>query len=428
MRARPAAGLRGTLNPPGDKSISHRAVILAAMAEGSSEISGLLEGADVKAALRAVQALGARCERTGEAAWRIAGARWRSPENVLDMGNSGTGVRLLAGAAAGYRLKARFDGDASLRSRPMERIAEPLRRMGAEIAATDGRLPMTLHGGGLTGIACDSPVASAQIKSAVLLAGLNAAGETTVREPAPSRDHTERMLPLFGGEVRVEGGAASVQGGQTLHAARIAVPGDPSSAAFPLAAALLIPDSEIGLTNVLLNPRRAGLFTAWRRMGADLEITPEEGDGEPVGRLTARAGALNGLHVSAEDIPAMIDEIPILAVACAFADGVSRINGLAELRVKESDRLAAIADLLRGNGVACETGEDWIEIEGRGASGVPGGGLVETRGDHRIAMAGLILGLVSREGTAIDDAAMIDTSYPQFLEHMAALGAEMEPA
>ncbi len=428
MRARPAAPLRGTLIPPGDKSISHRAVILAAMADGASEISGLLEGADVKATMRAVQTLGARCERAGEGAWRIAGAPWRSPDAGLDMGNSGTGVRLLAGAAAGYRLQARFDGDASLRSRPMERIAEPLRLMGAEIGTQDGRLPMTLRGGGLTGLAYDSPVASAQIKSAVLLAGLNAEGETTLREPAPSRDHTERMLPVFGGAVRVEGGAVSVPGGQALHAAKFAVPGDPSSAAFPLAAALLVTGSEAALEGVLLNPRRAGLFAAWRRMGANLEIAPEAGGGEPVGRLTARAGALNGLHVPAEDIPAMIDEIPILAVTCAFADGVSRIEGLAELRVKESDRLAAITDLLRGNGVACETGEDWIEIEGRGAAGVPGGGVVETRGDHRIAMAGLILGLASSEGTAIDDAAMIDTSYPQFFEHMAALGAEMEPA
>lgn len=428
MRARPAQGLRGTLTPPGDKSISHRAVILAAMAEGVSEIAGLLEGADVKATLHAAQALGAQCERTGAGAWRITGASWRNPGDVLDMGNSGTGVRLLAGAAAGYRLEARFDGDASLRSRPMERIADPLRLMGADIETQDGRLPLRLRGGGLTGIAYDSPVASAQIKSAILLAGLNADGGTTVREPAPSRDHTERLLPVFGGAVRMEGGAVSVPGGQRLSATRLAVPGDPSSAAFPLAAALLVPGSEAALEGVLLNPRRAGLFSAWKRMGADLQIEPRDGEGEPAGRLTARAGGLNGLHVTAEDIPAMIDEIPILAVTCAFAEGVSRLEGLAELRVKESDRLAAVADLLRGNGVACETGEDWIEIEGRGPGGVAGGGVAETRGDHRIAMAGLILGLASRDGTAIDDAAMIDTSYPQFFEHMAALGAEMESA
>lgn len=429
MRAAPSSSLRGAVRAPADKSVSHRALILGGMARGTTEISGLLEGEDVLATARCVGALGANVERTGPGAWRVAGAPWRSPAVTLDFGNSGTGCRLMMGAAAGYALTAAFDGDASLRSRPMERIAGPLRLMGARIETSDrGRLPLTVHGGGLHGVEYDSPVASAQIKSAVLLAGLNADGATTVREPALSRDHTEQMLALFGAPPRVDGAAVTVQGGARLTGARIAVPGDPSSAAFLAAAAILTPDSEITIRGVMTNRLRTEFFAVLARMGANITWGDSAGGADAPADLTVRASALRGVRVEEASIPSMIDEVPILAVCAASAEGTTRIEGLAELRVKESDRLAAVADMLRGAGVACETGEDWIEIEGRGPGGAPGGNLVETRHDHRIAMSGLVLGLSARKPVSIDDESMIATSYPEFFEHMAALGADIARA
>ncbi len=429
LRARPSAPLSGTVRAPADKSVSHRSLILGAMAAGLTEVEGLLEGEDVLATARCAASLGADVERTGPGAWRVTGAPGglASPQTVLDFGNSGTGVRLMLGAAAGYALEARFDGDASLRSRPMERIAAPLRQMGAAFeTAPGGRLPLTLRGGGLKGIAYDSPVASAQIKSAVLLAGLNAEGETTVREPAPSRDHTEQMLALFGAPPRIAGGAVSVTGGAKLTGARVTVPGDPSSAAFLAAAAVLTSGSRVVIGNVMTNPLRTEFFAVLARMGATLEWGAASGPGaDAPADLAAAASGLTGVRVEDASIPAMIDEVPILAVCAAYATGVTRIEGLAELRVKESDRLLAVADLLRANGVDCETGEDWLEVEGRGPGGVPGGGLVETRHDHRIAMSALVLGLAAQKPVAIDDASMIATSYPDFTAHMAALGADV---
>ncbi len=429
IRARPSTGLSGAVRAPADKSVSHRAVIMGAMAEGTTDITGLLEGDDVLATVRAAAALGAAVERTDPGEWRVTGPAggWRSPADPLDFGNSGTGARLMLGAAAGYALTARFDGDASLRARPMERIAAPLRLMGARIDTANGRLPATLTGGGLDGIAYDSPVASAQIKSAVLLAGLNAAGETTVREPAASRDHTEQMLAAFGAPPHIVGNAITVQGGGRLTAAKIGVPGDPSSAAFLAAAAALTEGSAVTIRNVMTNPLRTEFFSVLARMGADLEwsVPPGAESGDAPADLTVRSSALIGVLVEEASIPAMIDEVPILAVCAANAYGVTRIEGLAELRVKESDRLLAVADLLRANGVDCETGEDWLEIEGRGENRAPGGGLVETRHDHRIAMSALVLGLAARNEVTIDDESMIATSYPDFFAHMTALGADI---
>lgn len=428
MRASPSAGLAGRVRAPADKSVSHRALILGGMAAGTTEITGLLEGEDVLATARCVAALGAETERTGPGAWRVTGGRWRDPSATLDFGNSGTGCRLTMGAAAGYALTATFDGDMSLRSRPMERIAAPLRLMGARIEASEGGLPLTLRGGGLRGIDYDSPVASAQIKSAVLLAGLNADGVTRVREPAPSRDHTEQMLALFGAPCRILDGAVAVTGGAPLRAARIAVPGDPSSAAFLAAAAVLTPGSALTVEGVMTNTLRTEFFAVLRRMGADIAWGDSAGGADAPADLAVRSSVLRGVRVEEASIPAMIDEVPILAVCAACAEGLTRIEGLAELRVKESDRLAAVADMLRGAGVTCETGEDWIEIEGRGAGGVPGGGLVETRHDHRIAMSGLVLGLAAQRPVFIDDETMIATSYPEFFDHMAAIGAEIARA
>ena len=429
-RAHPSKSLHGSVRAPADKSVSHRALMLGGMAAGTTEITGLLEGDDVLATARCVAALGAQMQRTGPGAWSVTGAEggWRSPREALDFGNAGTGARLMLGAAAGYPVTAIFTGDASLRSRPMERIAGPLRLMGARIETLSGKLPATLHGGGLHGIDYDSPVASAQIKSAVLMAGLNAEGVTRVREPAPSRDHTEQMLAMFGAPTHMENGAVTVSGGARLQAARIAVPGDPSSAAFLAAAALLTEGSEITIAGVMTNPLRTELFAMLERMGADLAWIGGGGGGDAPADLRVRSSALRGVRVEEASIPSMIDEVPILAVCAAFAEGVTRIEGLAELRVKESDRLLAVADMLRGAGAECETGEDWLEVQGKGPRGVKGGSLVESRHDHRIAMSGLVLGLAAREPVTIDDDAMIATSYPDFFAHMAALGADMSRA
>ena len=358
LTATPGSALRGTVRGPGDKSISHRALILGALAQGVTTITGLLEGDDVLATARAVSAFGAVVEQTGPGAWRVEGlGGFSTPAGEIDCGNSGTGVRLLMGAAAGFDLTATFTGDASLSRRPMGRVTDPLTSMGATFeGAEGGRLPLTLRGGGLRGVAYTPPVASAQVKSAILLAGLQASGETTITEPAPTRDHTERMLRAFGAEVSVRetpaGRAATVAGAARLLAQSVTVPGDPSSAAFPLVAALITPGSQVTVGGVLLNPLRTGLFDTLVEMGADLVITNrrEEG-GEPVGDITATHAPLRGVVVPAERAPSMIDEYPVLAVAAAVAEGETVMRGLAELRHKESDRIALTAALLTACGV-----------------------------------------------------------------------------
>lgn len=425
LAARPGRPLRGRVRAPGDKSISHRALILGALARGETLITGLLESADVLATARAVAAFGAAVERLEAGRWRVRGAPvWRAPAETVDCGNSGTAARLLLGAAAGHPLSARFDGDASLRSRPMGRVAAPLRAMGATL---DGeRLPLTLRGGGLTGVDWTSPVASAQVKSAVLLAGLNADGETVVREPVASRDHTERMLRAFGATLEVVGTAARLAGGQALAGTAVEAPGDPSSAAFPLVAALLVPGSEVTVEGVLLNPLRTGLYDTLLEMGADLEVTNRRAlGGEPVGDLTARHSQLKGVAVPAARAPAMIDEYPILAVAAAFAEGETRLQGLAELRVKESDRVALTAALLTACGAEVAEAPEGLTIRGRAGRRPAGGARVTTHGDHRIAMSALVLGLAAAAPVACDGPEMIATSFPGFAALMAALGADI---
>ena len=351
LTARRAAALSGVVRAPGDKSISHRALILGAMATGVTDIDGLLEGEDILATARAVEALGAGVERLDQGRWRVTGhGGFRQPANVIDCGNAGTGVRLLMGAAAGYPITVTFDGDASLRKRPMKRVTGPLADMGARFGwpGEEGRLPLTLTGGGLAGLDYWQEVPSAQIKSAILLAALNASGDTVVYEPIQSRDHTERMLPAFGGTIRVaeldDCTAVRLAGGQSLTGTEISIPGDPSSAAFPLAAALIVPGSEVTVEGVMLNPLRTGLFETWREMGADLAVANRRtAGGEEVGDLTARHSRLKGVVVPPARAASMIDEYPILAATAAFADGPTVMRGIGEMRVKESDRIALMA-------------------------------------------------------------------------------------
>jgi 3-phosphoshikimate 1-carboxyvinyltransferase len=434
LTARSSAPLKGRVRVPGDKSISHRALILAALAVGETRIEGLLEGEDVVHTAQAVRALGASVEHAGEGLWRVHGvgvAGFAEPPAPLDCGNSGTGCRLLLGAAAGAPITAAFDGDASLRQRPMRRVLDPLERMGARVlAASDGgRLPLTLRGArDAIPIVYEPPVASAQLKSAVLLAGLAAPGETSVLEREATRDHTERMLRHFGAEVRVEpfgphGRRITLRGQPELVPQKIAVPADPSSAAFPLVAALIVPGSDIVLERVMMNPLRTGLFATLGEMGARIEILDRsEQGGEEVADLRVRASALEGIEVPPERAPSMIDEYPILAVAAAFAQGTTRMRGLAELRVKESDRLAATAAGLSANGVEAAIDGDDLIVEGKRR--VPGGGNIATRMDHRIAMAFLILGLASEKPASVDDTSFIATSFPDFVGLMRRLGAE----
>jgi 3-phosphoshikimate 1-carboxyvinyltransferase len=411
---------------PGDKSMSHRALILGALATGTTRIEGLLEGEDVLATARAIQAFGANIERTGEGAWRVEGqGGFRTPADVIDCGNAGTGVRLLMGAAAGQPLEATFDGDASLRKRPMKRVTDPLSAMGARFAwqGVEDRLPATLKGGGLRAIHHVQTVASAQIKSAILLAALTAEGETCVVEPEKSRDHTERMLRAFGTEG--EGWRIRLKGGQTLKAAVVAVPGDPSSAAFPLAAGLIVPGSEVTVEGVMLNALRTGLFDTWIEMGADLTIANRrQSGGEAVGDVTARHSRLKGVVVPETRAASMIDEYPILAATAAFAEGQTIMRGVGEMRVKESDRIRLMVDGLRACGVAVEE-----EAEGFIVNGGPviGGATVATAHDHRIAMSHLILGLAAEQPVSVLDPEMIATSFPDFVELMQGLGAEVSP-
>jgi len=434
--SRPSGPLQGAVRVPGDKSMSHRALIFGLLSVGETHVTGLLEGDDVLATAAAARALGADVIRTGEGAWTVRGVGvggLASPAETLDFGNAGTGSRLMMGVVAGHPVTATFDGDASLRKRPMRRIIDPLLKMGARVVAEaeGGRCPLTLEGARETiPVVYETPVASAQIKSAVLLAGLNAPGRTTVIEREASRDHTERMLRHFGATVDVEpwgehGRKITLTGQPELAGSDIAIPADPSSAAFPLVAALIVPGSGITLEGVMMNPLRTGLFTTLREMGADIEVINQTSEGgEDVATLRVRASALKGVDVPAERAPSMIDEYPVLAVAAAFAEGETRMRGLSELRVKESDRLAAIADGLTAAGVVNRIEGDDLIVTG-GAGRVRGGGVAATHLDHRIAMSFLVLGLAASEGMRIDDAAMIATSFPAFTPLMRSLGADI---
>jgi 3-phosphoshikimate 1-carboxyvinyltransferase len=431
--------MRGTAHVPGDKSISHRALILGALAVGETRISGLLEAEDVLNTARAMQALGGDLLRDGDGEWRVWGrgvGGLAEPDAPLDFGNSGTGSRLVMGAVATTAMTAVFTGDESLRSRPMRRVLDPLTLFGAAYEARAGGLmPVAIRGARrAVSIDHDISVASAQVKSALLLAALNAPGCSRITQRALTRDHTEKMLTAFGAKIAVEplrdgGEAIEICGEADLAAAEIAIPADPSSAAFPLVAALIVPGSEIVVPGVLVNPRRMGLVETLREMGADIGIAgARESGGEAVADLVARSSSLKGVTVPPGRAPSMIDEFPILAVAAAFAEGRTVLAGLEELRVKESDRLAAIVEGLRANGVAVEETEDGMIIEGRGAGGANGGGAVSARLDHRIAMSFLVMGLAAREPVTVDDSAMIATSFPGFDALLRGLGGEIAAA
>jgi 3-phosphoshikimate 1-carboxyvinyltransferase len=437
LRAEPAAGLRGTTRIPGDKSVSHRALLLGAMAVGASRITGLLEGADVRATAAALRALGVDLERQGDGTWQVHGVGiggLAEADRVLDLGNAGTGARLLLGLLAGHPFPTFLTGDDSLRMRPMGRVIAPLQAMGARFLARGGdRLPLAVLGTTeLLPMRYALPVASAQVKSAVLLAGLHAAGRTTVLEPQPSRDHTERLLGHLGAEVQVadQGDgtrAVSVVGQPELAAAVIMVPGDFSSAAFPLVAAALAEGSSVRLEGVGINPLRTGLLDCLEEMGAQIRVEPHpQPGGEPIADLLIAAGPLAGIEVPPDRAPRMIDEYPILAIAAACATGTTRMRGLAELRVKESDRLRAIADGLRACGVEVEVGAEELVIHGRGGP-PPGGACIEARHDHRIAMSFLVLGGIARAPVTVDGAETIETSFPGFAALMNRLGARIEP-
>jgi 3-phosphoshikimate 1-carboxyvinyltransferase len=436
LTARRNGSLKGSVRVPGDKSTSIRALILGALTVGETRVTGLLEGEDVFNTAAALRALGARIERIGDRAWSIHGvgiAGFAPPAAALDFGNSGTGCRLTLGAVAGCPITATFDGDASLRSRPMRRVLDPLERIGARtLASAEGRLPLTLAGArDPAPIVFQTPVPSAQLKSATLLAGLSAPGETVVIEAEATRDHTEKMLSHFGAQVRVEpaggqskGRRITLVGQPELEPRPVAVPADPSSAAFPLIAGLLVPGSDVIFHGVMMNPLRSGLITTLEEMGAAIErLDQRKEGGEDVADLRVRAGALRGVEVPAERAPAMIDEYPVLAVAAAFAEGTTVMRGLKELRVKESDRLAATAALLRGNGVTVDIEGDDLTVHG--STRAPGGGTVTTHMDHRIAMAAIVLGLASERPVQIDDGTFIATSFPGFVELMRSLGAEL---
>ena len=434
LEARSSGPLIGKVRVPGDKSISHRALILGALAVGRTRVSGLLEGEDVLNTAKAMRALGAQVERTGEFAWSVRGVGvggFAQPQSPLDFGNSGTGCRLVMGAVAGCPITAVFDGDASLRGRPMRRVLDPLELMGARVGASGegGRLPLTLNGArDPLPILYRTPVASAQIKSAVLLAGLAAPGTTTVIESEASRDHTELMLKHFGAEIvstreGAHGRRIALTGQPELHGADVVVPADPSSAAFPIVAALIVEGSDIVLSDVMTNPLRTGLLTTLREMGASIEESQQRGDaGEPMAQLRVRASKLRGVEVPPERAPSMIDEYLVLAVAASFAEGTTIMRGLRELRVKESDRLEATAAMLRVNGVKVEISGDDLIVEGK--AHVPGDGLVATHMDHRIAMSALVMGLAAAKPVKVDDTAFIATSFPDFIPMMRSLGAE----
>lgn len=424
---RPAVrALNGLYRPPGDKSVSHRAAILGGLSRGETEIHGFLESADTRATLAAMQQLGAGVEES-DGVIRMQGGSLRAPEMALDLGNSGTGMRLLAGALSGHRdllgRSIELIGDESLSRRPMDRIIDPLAQMGAKIGSREGRAPLIIEPTVLKGHRHALNVASAQVKSAILLAGLSAEGETVVVEPGVSRDHTERMLPAFGAQLHDGEPGVAIRGGQQLSGTRIEVPGDLSSAAFALGAALLVENSEVALEGVGLNPSRSGFVDIVQAMGAQLEI---EGDqttgGEPLGRLLVRAGALSGIDIAPERVPLAIDEFPLIMAMAAAAMGQTRIRGASELRVKESDRIAVMCRELARLGVEVEELDDGAVVSG----GRVRGGEVDSHGDHRVAMSLAVLALVAEAPIAIDNAEWIRTSYPGFVDDMRALGARME--
>jgi 3-phosphoshikimate 1-carboxyvinyltransferase len=432
----PSGPLAGTVTPPGDKSISHRAVMLGGVAEGETTVRGLLEGEDVQRTLAALRALGASATKDGDGSWHIKGiglAGLRAPSQALDMGNSGTGARLLIGLLGGRPFTSAFTGDASLQKRPMKRVIEPLMQMGAIFESADGRLPLKVTGAAKpVAITYRLPVASAQVKSAILLAGLSAEGATTVIEPQPTRDHTERMLRYFGADLSIARGAdgerITLKGLPRLTGQNLTVPADPSSAAFPLVAALLHEGSRVTLKNVGLNPRRAGLIETLREMGARITlVNKREENGEPVADLVVEGGALKGITVPALRAPSMIDEYPILAIAAACTEGTTRMQGLGELRVKESDRLALMAKNLVRCGVKVEIEGDDLIVHGTGKP--PQGGVtISTAMDHRIAMSFLVLGSVTRDAITIDDGSFIATSFPGFVEMMNGSGMKISAA
>lgn len=437
LSAKTANPLTGTIRVPGDKSISHRALMFGLLARGQTEIKGLLEGEDILATARACAQLGARVERVGAGHWRVDGVGVGGliePADPIDFGNAGTGVRLMMAITGSHAIRVTYDGDASLRSRPMKRVLDPLADIGTQLlSVTDkDRLPLTLQGpDDARPMTYEVPMASAQVKSAVLLAGLNAPGTTTVIEPKDTRDHTERMLKAFGATIttsRRQDGAAMIalEGPANLKATPVHVPADPSSAAFLLVAGLIVPGSSLTLEGVMLNPTRTGLITCLEEMGADLTIDNVRNlGGEDIGDVHVKASTLQGIDVPAERAPSMIDEYPVLAIAAACAEGETRMRGLDELRVKESDRLAAMADGLATIGVDVRIDGDDLVVVGKG--GIPGGGgPVSTHLDHRIAMSFLIAGLVSQEPVIVDDTAMIATSFPEFLGLMGAIGAAFD--
>lgn len=435
-RFEPAGPLRGTLRPPPDKSISHRAALIAAMGEGETKIEGYLDAADTRSTLAAVQELGAEVLHIGPGvvdrglriegvglrnAGTAVGATGKAPPLAIDVGNAGTLLRLLPGWLAGQETGAwRLDGDDSIRRRPVDRIAEPLALMGARISCRDGRLtPVTVEAAPLHGISYELPVASAQVKSCLLFAGLLAEGETTVSEPLPTRDHSERMLAAAGAEIEQGDGAVTVRPAARLEPSEIVVPADFSSAAFFVLAALLVPGSEIELTGVGLNPTRTGLLSILKRMGAEIKVEEEgERGGEPSGRLHVRASQLRGTEVGGGEIPLAIDELPLVALAACFAEGETTIRDAGELRRKESDRIASVSEALTALGASVETSEDGMRIEG---SGGLRGGAVDSHGDHRIAMLGAIAGLASREGVEVIGMDAAAVSYPGFELDLAAL-------
>ena len=436
VTARRTQALTGTVTVPGDKSISHRAIIFGALATGTTQISGLLEGEDVLQTAAALRQLGARVEKREDGSWRVTGngvGALAEPNEVLDMGNSGTAARLLMGLVASSPFTTFFMGDASLHKRPMNRVARPLEEMGARITSrSGGRFPLAVTGRALMPIDYELPVASAQVKSAILLAALDTPGLTRVTEPKPTRDHTENMLRHFGAEVTVSdletgGRRIEYQGQQELTAADIVVPGDPSSAAFIAVAAAILPGSDVTITNVGLNPLRDGLFITLQEMGADIEIlNPREQGGERVGDIRIKGGDLQGVEVPPERAPTMIDEFPVLFVAASFAKGRTEMRGLHELRVKESDRIAAMAAGLTACGVTFEELDDGLIIDGDGTP-PKGGGKIETCLDHRIAMSFLVMGLAAEKPVTVDDGRVMETSFPGFIDLMGGLGGQITP-
>ncbi|MDX5592136.1 3-phosphoshikimate 1-carboxyvinyltransferase [Pseudovibrio sp. SPO723] len=426
--------LKGSIRVPGDKSISHRSLMFGALAVGQTKIEGLLESEDILGTAGAMNAVGAVCKKHDDGTWTVDGVGLGSlmePEAPIDFGNAGTGVRLCMGIFASHPIAVTMVGDASLSRRPMGRVLDPLREMGTEVIARRGdRLPATIRGAQTPlPTTYRVPMASAQVKSAVLLAGLNTPGTTTVIEPVATRDHTEKMLVGFGADLKVEINDAgerviTLQGQPELKPQNITVPGDPSSAAFPIVAALITPGSDVLVEGVLLNEQRIGLITTLLEMGADITVENErESGGEKIGDIRAKHSALKGVTVPAERAPSMIDEYPILSIAAAFAEGETHMLGLEELRVKESDRLAAVARGLEANNIPCVEGEDTLTVTG-GATGI-GGGTVETHLDHRIAMSFLVLGLAADKSVTVDDAAPIATSFPTFLPLLKELGGKL---